>query len=129
MTVDATISAILGLNERSSFAVLVGISLPFRLDMLSNLIGLVKNHEAQAELSIIIAEIRILQPERNFVLHAVWMGEGKTMHGHMFKNNKAKVRQEKWGAKEIGAIADRINAVTGRLAGCYRNIELSTKPA
>jgi hypothetical protein len=46
MTVDETISSILRLNEKSSFAILVGITLPFKLDMLANLLEMVGDYEA-----------------------------------------------------------------------------------
>ncbi len=128
MTVDQAIPRFLQLDEKSSFKTLVGVPISLRLGILSNLTHLVENTTIRSELVELLLDIDNLRLERNFIVHAVWMGDGKTIYGYIFKNNKARVRQERWSATEIGAIADRINDASARLISCLLSSSHARRP-
>lgn len=57
----------------------VGVGFPFRLDMLGGIGEIIRQRRRREELITIVSDIRQIMPERNFVVHAAWLGDDPTM--------------------------------------------------
>jgi hypothetical protein len=129
MTVDNVIAGTLDVSTDAVDAMIVGIGFQFRLTMLDGLSETIFDHKRRAELKAIIADIRAVSPERNFIMHAAWLGEGEEMQGHVLRRNKERARVENWNSAKIESIATEINDVTARLVGWNSTRRASARPS
>jgi hypothetical protein len=114
--IDQAIFKILGLHSGASAAITIGIGVQFRLEMLVGLATTSIHGKRNREtLLAIIKAIRAVETERNFVVHAMWMGQGETITGYIGKKNVPGHRLETWGVDKFKAIGEKITDVTSRL--------------
>jgi AcrR family transcriptional regulator len=112
--IDAILARLLKTSAQQTHALTAGIGLPFRLDMIAGLAELIPQKSRRELLEEIIADIRKVLPDRNFAIHAMWVG-GIPAHGHMLRRTASKVRLERWDAKRVVRVADEIARIQLRI--------------
>jgi hypothetical protein len=115
--VDAVITQLLKVSPDQSHAILTGLSFHVRLGMLATLAAQIKQTRRRTALEKIAEGIRAAQSDRNFIIHAMWIGGGKDNQGQVLRRNEKKVRLERWTATKISETADRIAAAQLDLIG------------
>ncbi len=118
VSVDLAISKILRVHDGAQAAVTIGIGLPYKLDMLEGL-ALTSLHTGpiRDELLEIIADIRRVQADRNFIAHAHWAKSSgrERVYGYLGRKNTQGYRAEQWTADQILKIASGIIEIESRL--------------
>ena len=115
--IDMAIAAILAVSGGAVAAMTIGIGTQSRLDMLQGLAETsVKSKRRRETLLGLIADIRGVQTERNFVVHAHWLiGDTGSIEGHVGRRNRAGWRHEAWSLEQFKKLADHLSEVNGEL--------------
>ncbi|CAN0175193.1 unnamed protein product, partial [Phaeothamnion confervicola] len=107
--VDMLIGAMLETSTQQTHSITTGLGFPFRLDILADLGKQMRRSKSRNELAAIISEIRSLLPERNFAIHAFWIGPPTaTVLGIIQKRNAMGSRSEEWEISHLESITQRI---------------------
>lgn len=128
MGLDIIIAALTVRAPAVANAVTLGLALPFRLDVLTALAGPMRSKARKESILSLIAETKRLQPDRNFVIHGIWLESGRDAFGYMLKKNAAGARTENWDEVRIERLASEINDLAGRFAAVGLQIRHSSTP-
>jgi hypothetical protein len=115
--VNQAIGRTLRLSLKEEAAVTTGILLKTRMEMLQDAIKAARmGNVRRVEINSIIAGIKGVQGDRNFLSHALWMRDGYDhVKGYVGRRNVAGYRLERWNEQDLLSLAHRITKLEERL--------------